>query len=42
MIVLFTNNDNTNQYLFGMGMNKKNQKKKTIPNDIPIIWVNIV
>jgi hypothetical protein len=27
------------------GMNnkaKKNQKKKSIPEDIPIIWVNIV
>jgi len=39
--MIFTNIDNINQYLIGMGMsNIKN--KKTIPNDIPIIWVNIV
>ena len=43
MIVIFTNIDSTNHYNNGMGMNnKKNQKKKSIPDDIPIIWVNIV
>ena len=43
MIIVFTNNDSTNQYNNGMGMNNKNnQKKKLIPDDIPIIWVNIV
>ena len=44
MINIFTNIDNTNQYSNGMGMNNKNKKqnKTTIPDDIPIIWVNIV
>lgn len=44
MIIVFTNIDNTNHYCNGMGMdnNKKQQNKKTIPDDIPIIWVNIV
>jgi len=27
---------------WGMNKSKKNQKKKTIPDDIPIVWVNIV
>jgi hypothetical protein len=42
MIILFTYNDNTTQYLIGIGMDNNNQNKKYIPDDIPIIWVNIV
>jgi len=43
MIILVIN-DSTNQEKTEMGMNKtKNvQKKNKIPDDIPIIWVNIV
>jgi len=27
---------------WGMNKTKKDQKKNTIPDDIPIIWVNII
>jgi hypothetical protein len=40
----FMINDSKNQYYAGMVMKKpkKGKKKNTIPDDIPIIWVNIV
>ncbi len=32
----------TRNNIIGMGMNNKDNKKKSIPDEIPIIWVNIV
>jgi len=45
MAVPFMVNGSTNHYVIGtfwMGKMKKNQKKDTIPDDITIIWVNVV